>query len=89
MLLLGADASRSGGVKAAGDMIWDFKQTLYRSQKKLPPSAITDTGDPVVQRKPQQYFDDLGTFLESGANDEYARFFEATFRNAKDRRGLS
>lgn len=86
MWLLGAGASRSAGVKTAGDMIWDFKQTLYRSQKKLPPSAIADTGDPVVQRKLQQYFDDLGTFPESGANDEYARFFEETFPSAKDRR---
>ena len=86
MWLLGAGASRSAGVKTAGDMIWDFKQTLYRSQKKLPPSAIADIGDPAVRRKLQQYFDDLGSFPKSGANDEYARFFEETFPNAKDRR---
>jgi len=31
MWFLGAGASRSAGIKTAGDMIWDFKQRLYRS----------------------------------------------------------
>jgi hypothetical protein len=53
MWFLGAGASRSTGIKTAGDMIWDFKQRLYRSQKKLPPSAITDIGEPAVQGKLQ------------------------------------
>jgi hypothetical protein len=53
MWFLGAGASRAAGIKTAGDMIWDFKQRLYRSQKKLPPSAITDIGEPSVQRKLQ------------------------------------
>lgn len=67
-------------------MIWDFKQNLYRSHKKLPPNAITDPGDPEVQRKLQRYFDELSDFPMGGAADEYARFFEATYPNAKDRR---
>jgi hypothetical protein len=86
MWFLGAGASRAAGIKTAGDMIWDFKQNLYRSHKKLPPNAITDPGDPVVQRKLQKYFDDLPDFPGGGAADEYARFFEATYPNAKDRR---
>jgi NAD-dependent SIR2 family protein deacetylase len=86
MWLLGAGASRAAGIKTASDMIWDFKQNLYRSQKKLPPNAITDPGDPAVQRKLQKYFDELPGFPASGASDEYARFFEATYPNAKDRR---
>ncbi|SDG29075.1 SIR2 family protein [Thalassobaculum litoreum] len=85
MWFLGAGASRAAGIKTAGDMIWDFKQNLYRSHKKLPPNAITDPGDPVVQRKLQRYFDELQDFPASGAADEYARFFEATYPNAKDR----
>jgi hypothetical protein len=59
MWFLGAGASRSAGIKTAGDMIWDFKQRLYRSQKKLPPSAITDIGEPAVRRKLQAHFDGL------------------------------
>lgn len=86
MWLLGAGASRAAGIKTAGDMIWDFKQTLYRSQKKLPPHAISDPGDPAVRRKLQAYFDELGNFPASNAPDEYSRFFEVTYPSANDRR---
>lgn len=85
MWFLGAGASRAAGIKTAGDMIWDFKQNLYRSHKKLPPNAITDPGDPAVQRKLQRYFDELPDFPAGGAADEYAQFFEATYPNARDR----
>ena len=61
---LGAGSSRSAGIKTAGDMIWDFKQRLYRSQKKLPPSAITDIGEPAVQRKLQAHFACVAAFAE-------------------------
>lgn len=78
--------SRAAGIKTAGDMIWDFKQRLYRSQKKLPPSAITDVGEPAVQRKLQAYFDALGGFPPAGSETEYSAFFEATYHSPKDRR---
>lgn len=86
MWLLGAGASRSAGIKTAGDMIWDFKQRLYRSQKKLPPSAITDIGEVVVQRKLQAHFDTIGTLPAAGSESEYSAYFEATYPSAKDRR---
>ena len=86
MWFLGAGASRSAGIKTAGDMIWDFKQRLYRSQKKLPPSAITDIGEPAVQRKLQAHFDGLGHFPMAGTENEYSAFFEATYHSARDRR---
>ena len=86
MWFLGAGSSRLAGIKTANDMIWDFKQEIYRSNKKLPPSSIADTGDPVVRQKIQSYFDELGTFPPSAASDEYAKYFEATYPHAKDRR---
>lgn len=86
MWFLGAGASRAAGIKTAGDMIWDFKQNLYRSHKKLPPNAITDPADPAVQRKLQRYFDELSQFPSAGAAEEYARYFEATYPHANDRR---
>lgn len=86
MWFLGAGASRAAGIKTAGDMIWDFKQRLYRSQKKLPPSAITDIGEPTVQRKLQAHFDALGGFPPAGAETEYSAYFEATYHSPKDRR---
>lgn len=86
MWFLGAGASRAAGIKTATDMIWDFKQRLYRSQKKLPPSAITDIGEPAVRRKLQSHFDALGTFPVAGAEAEYSAYFEATYHLPKDRR---
>jgi hypothetical protein len=67
-------------------MIWDFKQRLYRSQKKLPPSAITDIGEPTVRRKLQAHFDALGGFPPMGSETEYSAYFEATYHAPKDRR---
>ena len=86
MWFLGAGASRSAGIKTAGDMIWDFKQRLYRSEKKLAPSAITDIGEPAVQRKLQAHFDAVGSFPPAGSESEYSAYFEATYHSAKDRR---
>ncbi len=86
MWFLGAGASRSAGIKTAGDMIWDFKQRLYRSQKKLPPSAITDIGEPAVQRKLQAHFHGLGGFPLAGSETEYSAYFEATYHAPRDRR---
>jgi hypothetical protein len=86
MWFLGAGASRAAGIKTAGDMIWDFKQRLYRSHKRLPPSAITDIGDAVVRRKLQSYFDALGKSPALGSEEEYSAYFEATYPSPKDRR---
>jgi NAD-dependent SIR2 family protein deacetylase len=86
MWFFGAGASRAAGIPTAGDMIWDFKQRLYRSEKKLAPSAITDLGDPMVRQKLQQYFDSSGRYPIEGAADEYSAYFEATYQSPKDRR---
>jgi len=86
MWFLGSGASRAAGIKTAGDMVWDFKERLYRSEKKLSPSAITDIGDPVVRRKLQAHFDALKSYPPIGAEEEYSAFFEATYHSARDRR---
>lgn len=86
MWFLGAGSSRAAGIKTADDMVWDFKQRLYRSQKKLPPSAITDIGEPAVQGKLQAHFDATGGFPPGGSEIEYSAYFEATYHEAKDRR---
>ena len=85
MWALGAGASRSAGIKTAGDIIWNFKQRLYRSQNRLPPTAITDIGEPAVQRKFQAHFDALGGFPPAGSEMEYSAYFEAAYHAPKDR----
>ncbi len=86
MWFLGAGASRAAGIKTAGDMIWEFKQKLYCSEKKVPLSFITDPGDPAVQRKMQAHFDGQAKFPGAGAEDEYSVYFDATYPSPRDRR---
>lgn len=86
MWFLGAGASRASGIKTAYDMIWEFKQKLYCSERKIPLSAVPDIGDPLVRRKLQQHFDSAGGYPAGDSEDEYAFYFEKTYPSAKDRR---
>jgi hypothetical protein len=86
MWLLGAGASRAAGIKGAADMIWEFKRTLYCSEKKQSLSVVSDLADPSVRRKLQGHFDAKGSFPPENAADEYAAYFDATYPSAKDRR---
>ena len=42
MWLLGAGASASAGVPTARDMVWEFKQQLFISQRKVSSQAVAD-----------------------------------------------
>ena len=42
MWLLGAGASASAGIPTANDMVWEFKQLLFVSQRRVPPRAVAD-----------------------------------------------
>lgn len=86
MWFLGAGASLAAGIPTANDIIWDCKERLYRSIKRLAPSAITDIGDPVVRRKLQAFFDETGRYPRPDAEDEYSAYFEATYPSPRDRR---
>lgn len=86
MWLLGAGASRASGIKTAGDMIWDFKSRLYRSDRKIPASAVSDLGDIQIRRLLQNFFDASATYPPLDAEQEYAHYFEATYPAAQDRR---
>jgi hypothetical protein len=78
MWLLGAGASRASGIKTAGDMIWDFKSRLYRSDRKIPASAVSDLGDSQIRQLLQNFFDVSGAFPSLNSEEEYACYFEAT-----------
>lgn len=86
MWLLGAGASRASGIKTAGDMIWDFKSRLYRSDRKIPASAVSDLGDTQIRRLLQNFFDASTTYPPLDSEQEYAHYFEATYPAAQDRR---
>ena len=86
MWFLGAGASASAGIPTAGDMIWEFKQRLYISQRRVEPHAVADLSNPAVRARLQSHIDTSGRFPAAGAPDEYAALFEAVYAAEADRR---
>ena len=86
MWLLGAGASASAGIPTAWDMIWDFKQQLFISQRRVSPQAVADLSSPVIRSQLQAHIDSLGTLPQPGDPDEYAALFEAVYPAEVDRR---
>jgi NAD-dependent SIR2 family protein deacetylase len=86
MWLLGAGASAAGGIPTAGDMIWEFKQQLYVSQRRGSINAVSDLANPAVRNALQSFIDGLERFPAPWARDEYAALFEAAYPSETDRR---
>ena len=84
--LLGAGASASAGVPTAYDMIWDFKQRLFVSQRRVSPASVADLSNRAVRRDLQDHIDASGSLPGEGADDEYAALFEAVYPAEADRR---
>lgn len=86
MWLLGAGASAAAGIPTAWDMIWEFKQQLFVSQRRISPKTVADLANPTVRRSLQGFIDGLERFPSAGAPDEYASLFEAVYPSENDRR---
>jgi NAD-dependent SIR2 family protein deacetylase len=86
MWLLGAGASAAAGIPTAWDMIWEFKQQLYVSQRRVSPKQVADLANPAVRRELQVFIDGIGNLPPPGAPDEYAALFEAVYPSEADRR---
>lgn len=86
MWLLGAGASASAGVPTAWDMIWEFKQQLYVSQRRVSPKVVADLANPAIRGQLQNYIDAAERFPAQDASDEYAALFEAAWPDERDRR---
>jgi hypothetical protein len=67
-------------------MIWEFKQQLYVSQRRVSPKTVADLSNPTVRRSLQAFIDGLDRFPSTGAPDEYAALFEAAYPSEHDRR---
>lgn len=86
MWFLGAGASAAAGIPTATNMIWEFKQRLYISQRRASPQTVSDLSNPSVRSLLQAHIDSVGSFPSSGAPDEYAALFEAVYPAEADRR---
>lgn len=85
MWMLGAGASASAGVATAWDMIWEFKQRLYLSQRRDAPHAVADLSSDAVRNRIQSHIDASGRFPPPDDPVEYAALFEATYPAEMDR----
>ena len=86
MWLLGAGASAAAGIPTASDMILNFKQQLYVSQRRVSTRSVSDLSNPAVRSLLQSYIDASESFPAPGAPEEYAALFEAAWPNEGDRR---
>lgn len=85
MWFLGAGTSASAGIPTATDLIWEFKQKLFVSQRKVPRQAVEDLGSPAVREQLQAHIDSLGRLPERDSPDEYAALFESVYPAESDR----
>jgi NAD-dependent SIR2 family protein deacetylase len=83
---LGAGASAAAGIPTAGDLIWEFKRTLYCSSEHVSRKTLEDLSNQLIRLKLQSFFDTVGSYPQENAPEEYAAYFEATYPDARDRR---
>ena len=86
MWFLGAGASAAGGVPTAMDMIWEFKQLLFVTQRRMPLTGVADLSNPVVLDRLQAHIDSLNDMAAPGDAEEYAALFEKVYPSESDRR---
>lgn len=86
MWLLGAGVSAAAGIPTAGDMIWEFKQRLFVSQRRMPPDIVADLSAPGVRQRLQEHIDSMESLPKVGDPTEYSALFEEVFRSEADRR---
>ena len=88
MWFLGAGASASAGLPTAMDMIWEFKQKLFVSQRRGSADAVADLSQANVRARLQAHIDSLERLPRSEAPDEYAALFESVYPAESDRRAF-
>lgn len=85
MWFLGAGASASAGIPTASDMIWEFKQELFVSQRRDPANSVADLSQPNIRARLQAHIDSLENLPNAGTPEEYAGLFEAVYPAESDR----
>lgn len=83
--LLGAGASVSSNIPSAGQMVWDFKRTLYCTDNNIRTSLYGDLSKENVQKEIQLYFDGRGGYPELWSPEEYSFYFEKCYPSRSDR----
>jgi hypothetical protein len=67
-------------------MVWEFKQQLFISQRRVSRQAVADLSSPAVRSQLQAHIDSSEHLPPGGSPDEYAALFEAAYPAEVDRR---
>lgn len=83
--LFGAGTSASAGVPTAGQLLDQFRATLFASENNLDVGEVR-MGDPLVTESVRRYFDNAHGLPPLGDPDEYAAAFERAYPDPVVRR---
>lgn len=83
--LLGAGASVSSNILSGGQMVWDFKRSLYCTAKNLRTSLYGDLSKENIQKEIQDYFDGQVGYPQLWSPEEYSFYFERCYPLRRDR----
>ena len=76
---LGSGASISSGIPTGGDLIWEFKRTLFCSECGISTEKYKDLALPSTRRTLQEYFDQKGSYPNQYSPEEYSFYFEQCY----------
>jgi hypothetical protein len=65
MWFLGAGASASAGIPTATDMVWEFKQLLFVSQRRVALQTVADLSNSAIRAQLQAHIDARTAFAAS------------------------
>ena len=83
---LGAGASIASGIPTGGDLVWEFKRTLYCSECGVSTEKYKDLALPSTRKLLQEYFDRKGTCPQQYAPEEYSFYFEQCYTDPMARK---
>ncbi len=83
--LLGAGASVSSNILSGGQMVWDFKRTLFCTARGLRTNLYNDLSKENVRKEIQAYFDGQEGYPELWSTQEYSFYFEKCYPLRRDR----
>jgi hypothetical protein len=67
-------------------MIWEFKQTLFVTQRRVSTKMVADLSSPAIRAQLQAHIDSSGRLPALDTPEEYAALFEAVYPAEADRR---
>lgn len=85
-LFMGSGCSVQSGIPTGGQLIWEFKRSLYCSKHRISEEKFKDLDLERNQTTLQQYFDQTSEFPARGATNEYSFYFEKCFPQSQHRR---